>query len=1026
MCCQVHLDRAQWITYTVLGYFNKMHDAIRKISPAAVMLLMTVLSGQVTGSDYPSIRYDIIEDFDDGNVDLLSYPGQDSQPDAWELDSVITYNDSPYSLRLYGNTWKLEMIEPVVLDTGDVWQVAAYIEELGEIQGFGVGDTAHTLLYAFAGTQEVNIDYWVTVYQGAFPNYTWNVYQLPVGEDWLAWYGYLPEVTSIAFVNDRDVDPEAVVYFDHIIDITSDLPVAPQVEIEYTIGEIYENMTGERFVDVQFYSTVIDPDSWYHEYFWYFGDDSTSNEQNPFHTYTVLDDHEYTVLLEVVDSTGLWGRASCHITVDPGFTTFPIIMNFVGDVMLARRYEQPGGIIPVLGVNAIFEPTLQYLGDAADITVVNLECPLTDTGTPHPTKPIIFRSSPENVAGLAYAGIDVVSLANNHIIDFGLEGLQQTQSVLADSGILYSGAGAHSYEAYLPLFRVKDGMNIAFCAACNRTGQYDNYQPYLNAGLNKPGFAYLTEYDISRQIQAVEDHADIIIFEMHAGTEYSVTPPGGFIANDSDEDEFYSPFSLIPRWDDIALRHHAIDEGAELVVCHHPHLLQGFEVYGGKLIAHSLGDFAFDLNYPETYPSAILNGKIDQRGFHEYRVTPVYIDDYIPRPAQGELGRYILNYLARRSKELGTYMIVDSDSIHARIILDTLTMSSETFACTDTVPMYEDTAGWTCPPHHLQETGSVSSLVSIAPPGTWQYRLGREMTWLWFGNFEDEGSTMWLLDDTDEFYDDSVAFSGLRSLCQYRPTGSGAIVTNLEGRIVCYNDTASYTLYACIRTDNAREADVRVRFYTSRYGSFSIGTSYLGAEVSGTTDWTFYHNDFIPEAGTNFIDVWLRSESPTGGDDGHSWFDDVGIIEWEDWHPFSGQVFFPTPNDFRWIQVRNNAPADTAVLTYEKTAYGPLTVDEYPAGSEPTSFLLNAFPNPARSQTVLRYSLNHPAHVVLKMYNILGQEVSTLVNELQPAGQKTIIWDGQDNRGRTLGAGIYFCRLHAGDEKQTKKLIWLR
>ncbi|UCC10987.1 MAG: CapA family protein [candidate division WOR-3 bacterium] len=999
---------------------------MKKISPAVVMLIMTIISGQGTGSSYPNIRYDIIEDFDDGNVELLSYPGQDSQPDAWELDSVITYDGSPYSLKLYGNTWKLEMIDPIILDTGDVWQVAAYIEHLGEIQGFGVGDTAHTLLYSFAGTQEVNIDYWVTVYQGAFPNYTWNIYQLPVGEDWLAWYGYLPEVTGIVFVNDRDVDPEAVVYFDHIIDITSDLPIAPQVEIEYTIGDVYENMTGERFVDVQFYSTVIDPDSWYHEYYWYFGDDSTSNEQHPFHTYTVLDDHEYTVLLEVVDSTGLWGRAICHIAVDPGPTTYPITMNFVGDVMLARRYEQPGGIIPTLGVNAIFEPTLQYLGETADITVANLESPLTDTGTPHPTKPIIFRSSPENVAGLVYAGIDVVSLANNHIIDFGLEGLQQTQSVLTDSGILYSGAGAHSYEAYLPLFRVKDGMNIAFCAACNRTGQYDNYQPYLNAGLNKPGFAYLTEHDISRQIQAVEDYADIIICEMHAGNEYSVTPPGTALFDDHNEDEFYSPFFLRPQWDDIALRHHAIDEGADLVVCHHPHLLQGFEVYNGNLIAHSLGDFAFDLNYPETYPSAILNGKIDQRGFYEYRVTPVYIDDYIPRPARGELGMYILNYLARRSKELDTYMIVDPDSINARIILDTLTMSSETFTCTDTIPIYEDTACWTCPPHHLQDAGSISSLVVITPPGTWQYRLGREMTWLWFGNFEDEGSTMWLLDDIDEFYDDSVAFSGLRSLCQYRPTGSGAIVTNLEGRIVCYNDTGQYTLYACIKTDNARDADVRVRFYTARYGSFSIGTSYLGAEVGGTTDWTFYHNDFIPEEGTNFIDVWLRSESPTGGDDGYSWFDNVGIIEWEDWQPFFGQVFFPTPNDYYWVQVRNNAPTDTAVLVYEKTTFSPLAVNEYPTGCEPTSFLLHAFPNPARSQTAIQYSLSHPAYVVLKMYNILGQEVSTLVNEMQPPGQKTITWDGQDNRGRTLGAGIYFCRLHAGDETQTKKLIWLR
>jgi poly-gamma-glutamate capsule biosynthesis protein CapA/YwtB (metallophosphatase superfamily) len=1004
-----------------------MHDAIKKISPAVItMLLMAFLHGQSRTADMPVIRYDIIEDFDDGTVDLLSYPGQDSQPDAWELDSVITYNNSPYSLKLYGNTWKLEMIEPIILDTGDVWQVAAFIEDLGEIQGFGVSDSAHTLLYSFAGTQEVNIDYWVTVYQGAFPNYTWNIYQLPVGEDWLAWYGYLPEVTGIVFVNDRDIDPEAVVYFDHIIDITTDLPIAPQVEIEYSIGEIYENVSGTRFVDVQFYSTVIDPDSWYHDYFWYFGDDSTSTQQNPFHTYVVLDDHEYTVLLEVVDSTGLWGRATCHIGVDPGPTTFPITMNFVGDVMLARRYEQPGGIIPTLGVEAIFEPTLQYLGDAADITVANLECPLTDTGTPHPTKPIIFRSSPENVNGLAYAGIDVVSLANNHIIDFDLEGLQQTQSVLADSGILYSGAGAHSYEAYLPLFRVKDGVNIAFLAVSNRTGQYDNYQPYLNAGFNKPGFAYLTEHDISRQIQAVEDHTDIIIFEMHAGTEYSVTPPGTVGHDVLDEDEFYSPFLLTPRWDDIALRHQAIDEGADLVVCHHPHLLQGFEVYDGRLIAHSLGDFAFDLNYPETYPTVILNAKIDETGFYEYSVIPVYIDDYIPRRAQGELGLYILNYLARRCKELNTYLITDPDSVTAQIMLDTLGMVSATITCSDTVLLHEDSAGLTSPPHHIGQEGSISSLIAISPAGTWQFRLGTELTWLWFGNFENEGSTMWLLDDMEEFYDDSVAYEGTRSLCQYRPPGSGTIITNLENRIICYADSTHYTLYAHIKTDNARDADVRARFYTSRTGSFSIGTSYLDTVVNGTTDWTFYHNEFVPASGTNFIDVWLRSESPAGGEEGYAWFDNVGIIEWNEWQPFSGQVTFPTPNDYCWIQIRTDASTDTAVLTYEEITYGQVAVHEYRAESVPASIVLHAFPNPARSQVTMQYTLTHTAQAVLKIYNILGQEVTTLVNGIQSPGQKIVTWDGQDTKGRSLGAGVYFCTLHTGEHTQTKKLIWLR
>jgi poly-gamma-glutamate synthesis protein (capsule biosynthesis protein) len=231
-------------------------------------------------------------------------------------------------------------------------------------------------------------------------------------------------------------------------------------------------------------------------------------------------------------------------------------MNFVGDIMLARRYEQPGGIIDTLGVEGIFDPTLRYLGNAADITVANLESPLTSHGTRHPTKPIVFRGRPENVAGLVHAGIDVVSLANNHVIDYGLEGMRETQSVLAANDILYSGAGANSYEAYLPLFHLKSGVNIGFLAFCNRTGQYDNYQPYLNAGFNKPGFANLTRFDLSQQIHTVEADADLIVVEMHSGIEYSPIPPimsGNLEVN---EDEFYSPLSLVPELGDIEIRHH--------------------------------------------------------------------------------------------------------------------------------------------------------------------------------------------------------------------------------------------------------------------------------------------------------------------------------------------------------------------------------------------------------------------------------------------------------------------------------------
>lgn len=969
------------------------------------------------------LRADTIENFDDGIIQLFSYPNEDMDPDAWALDSLITYNNSAFSLKLWGNTWKIESIVPVTLDTGDVWQVAAYVEVLAEIQGFGLRDTAHTLLYSFAGSQQLNTEDWVTVYQGAFAQQTWNNYLLPVGQDWLAYYGYLPTITGIVFMNDRDNDPDGVVYFDNILDITHDLPMVPQVTIEYVAGDIYRDAHGNKLVDIQFFSTVIDTDSWYHDYFWYFGDDSTSNEPDPYHTYIVEDDHPYTVLLEVVDSTNLWGRATCQVTVDPGQTTFPLIMNFVGDVMLARRYEYPGGIIPTLGVEAIFEPTLSHLGNIADITVANLECPLTDTGIPHPTKPIIFRGSPENVAGLVYAGVDVVTIANNHIIDYGLEGLKQSQAVLDSNDISYSGAGANAYEAYLPLFVNKKGTNIAFLASSERTGQYDNYQPYLNAGFNKPGFANLTQYDISRQIQTVRNDADVVVVEMHSGDEYNPIPEfSNRDEKDFEEDEMYTPFLLTPSRSDIADRRHAIDEGADLVVCHHVHVLQGLEVYDGKLIAHSLGDFTFDLNYPETYPSMILNAKIDNRGIYEYRVVPVYIDDYIPRRAQGELGSYILDYLARRTKDLDTYLIVDRDSVTARVILDTVGLTSTITTFSDSLALREENGSWISNPLRLNKEADISSIITINPYRNWEFRLGRQT--VWFGNFEDEGCTMWLLDHPDEFYDDSIFYAGARSLCHFRSQNNVTIATHLENRMPCYSDTTDFTVCGYIRTDNANNAEVMIRFYQSRTSGISIGSETTG-QLSGTNDWAFYYTNFVPANGTNFIDVWLRSEGPQSGD-GYTWFDNVGVIEWEDWQIFNTPVDITTPNDYYWLQIKTDVETFSASLSYEEKLYDVQTeVHDYETKNT-TLTSLRCFPNPAISTITFQYSLGKPADVKLSVYNILGQEVRSLSTGHQSAGNKTVQWDGYDNQGRRLGMGIYFCRLQTGKHTTAEKIILLR
>ena len=560
----------------------------------------------------------------------------------------------------------------------------------------------------------------------------------------------------------------------------------------------------------------------------------------------------------------------------------------------------------------------------------------------------------------------------------------------------------------------------------DRTGQYNNYQPYLNAGFNKPGFANLDTFYLFRNINNIRENADLIVVAMHSGSEYSLVPRPGELA--TLEDEFFSPTLLIPCTSDIRVRRLAIDAGADLVVCHHPHIIQGFEVYNRKLIAHSLGNFCFDLDYPETYPSVILSAKINETGFYEYSVIPVYIDDYIPVRAKGELGIHILDYLVRRSKELGTYLVVDRDSVTAKIVLDTLALTPVVNSYDEQLQLDEANGYWLSKPTRLHRNGSISSILNITPERNWQFRLGRDLTWFWCGNFEDEGSTLWSINQTDEFYD-TIAFSGQRSLCQRRQVGSNPIITNLEERIICYSDSTPYTLYGYIKNENSDSAFLAVRFYRSRTSNYN-GTIALDSVISGTQDWTFYYKEFIPTSGTQYLDVVLQSTAPESGI-GYTWFDDVGVIEWEDWQELDSTIQIPAPNDFYWVQIRTDQPTDSALLSLKETDYNPqvaITNNKCLIPSNPlkADLALKILPNPTNSNTTIQYNLPNNSRVILRIYNALGKEVKTLINEIQHKGQKTIGWDGKDDQGRRLGIGTYFCCLKDSNNIQTKKIILLR
>jgi hypothetical protein len=248
------------------------------------LLLLAVIA---TGSR--AARAVILEDFESGTPTLESAdPVQDVDPTAWNVTTSESYGGSGHSLRLYGNTWKAQPITPYPVTAGMVWQCAALVTTIGEMQAFGVTDGTNLLYYTFEGTQLPVTDPWSAVYQGAFPEEEWNLFLLPIAQDWLNRYGYLPTITKLIYVNDCDAGDTGTIYFDEIADVTADLPQAPSVQIVHGRQSVEKLASSLYRVTIQFGSQVYDPDTPPEAltYRWDFGDGTTGAGPSVTHIYT--------------------------------------------------------------------------------------------------------------------------------------------------------------------------------------------------------------------------------------------------------------------------------------------------------------------------------------------------------------------------------------------------------------------------------------------------------------------------------------------------------------------------------------------------------------------------------------------------------------------------------------------------------------------------------------------------------------------------------------------------------------------
>ena len=287
----------------------------------------------------------------------------------------------------------------------------------------------------------------------------------------------------------------------------------------------------------------------------------------------------------------------------------------VGDVMLGwqvgRKIVRSGPAAPWVRVKRYF--------DQADLVVANLECVISNRGTRWPSKLIHLRTPLAAADSLVAGGVDVVSVANNHALDFGREAFSDTLRLLDERGIQHAGGGRDDAAAQAPAIVEENGLRIAFLGYVLPFSSRTSFSTReWEAGVNRAGLAIGSPERVRRDVARARDDADLIVVMVHGGVEYSGRP----------------------RASQRAFANAAIDAGATLVLGHHPHVLQGYAKRGNTLIAFSLGNFMFARFDGAPNDSAILDVTLTADGVASLDWIPIVIEGGLPRPAVGsEIGR---------------------------------------------------------------------------------------------------------------------------------------------------------------------------------------------------------------------------------------------------------------------------------------------------------------------------------------------------------------------------------------------------
>lgn len=282
--------------------------------------------------------------------------------------------------------------------------------------------------------------------------------------------------------------------------------------------------------------------------------------------------------------------------------------------------------------DTIVGPVKPFFAES-DIGIVNLECPLSERSEPTPKSGPHFRADPRMIRLLTHLGVTGVTLANNHIRDFGDAGVAATLSLCAANGIRTVGAGATLDEARQPVFVKTKGRVVAFINAAEKE--------FNDAAPHRPGANPLDLMDLLRDVRQARLKADHLILIIHGGLELTHCP---------------SPES-------VKILRFLAEQNVTAIIRHHAHYVQGYEVWQGVPIFYGLGNMLFDVDppmAPDWYEGLLVRLHIAPGNSCRAECIPIRQCDPMPcvAPLEGEAKAQ-----AHRNLAANSALLTDPDAL---------------------------------------------------------------------------------------------------------------------------------------------------------------------------------------------------------------------------------------------------------------------------------------------------------------------------------------------------------------------------